>query len=67
MKLLTRRQIIEIWNKDEKYHDLYCCPNCRDILQLYGDDSLRCKNEDCAYMNTTFGFIEDGKFIETRE
>lgn len=35
-KLLTRKEIAEMWLNSpilkDKYLDYYCCPNCRDIL-----------------------------------
>ena len=48
MKLLTRRQIIEIWRNQQKSRlDYYCCPNCRDLLLQKGD-SYVCINGDCS-------------------
>lgn len=48
MKLLTRRQIIEEWNKQsDELLDSFCCPNCRDILYEYADRYI-CENEDCS-------------------
>ena len=47
MKLLTRRQIIDEWNKQSKLQlDSYCCPICRDLLSI-DTDRYYCKNEDC--------------------
>ena len=45
-KLLTRREIIKEWNRNEKYHDFFCCPNCRDILTRH-DNTLCCTNHRC--------------------
>lgn len=40
-KLLTRKEIIDIWSKQPKeYLESYCCPNCRDLL----NDEYICKN-----------------------
>jgi hypothetical protein len=49
VKLLTRKEIITIWleQKDE-FLNLYCCPNCRDILTKLEDDSLICTNAQCT-------------------
>jgi hypothetical protein len=48
MKLLTRRQIIDIWLKQTvKNLDSYCCPNCRDILQE-NKTHFWCGNGGCA-------------------
>jgi hypothetical protein len=47
MKLLTRRQIMEEWNKQsDEMLDSFCCPNCRDILHEL-DDRYFCKNKHC--------------------
>ena len=51
MKTLTRREVIEAWNKDERYHDYFVCPDCRDILKCKDTDVkgiiLQCDNEKC--------------------
>lgn len=47
-KALTRKQIMDAWNKDDKYHDHYVCPHCRDLL--YGNTAnyvLFCDNGMC--------------------
>ena len=48
MKLLTRKEIIELWQKQgENYLNQLCCPNCRDILiKEYGKYS--CENMLCG-------------------
>ena len=47
MKLLTRRQIIEIWNKQpDEMLDSKCCPKCRSLLHEYGDRYF-CENDNC--------------------
>ena len=47
MKLLTRRQIIEIWQQQpDEMLDSFCCPICRDILHEVSDRYF-CLNEDC--------------------
>jgi hypothetical protein len=48
MKLLTRRQIIEEWQKQsDEMLDSFCCPKCRDILYEYADRYF-CENEYCV-------------------
>lgn len=48
MKLLTRKEIIEIWSKQSDTHlNTYTCPNCRDLLVQKGD-SYVCINGDCG-------------------
>ncbi len=48
MKLFTRRQVIEIWEQQtNKSLDMYCCPNCRDLL-IKHKESYTCVNGDCA-------------------
>ena len=46
-KLLTRREIIDIWQAQrDEFLDLLCCPFCRDIL--YKDDKgYYCPNQMC--------------------
>ena len=46
MKALTRREIIEAWEKDDRYHDYFVCPDCRDIL-IFNGDILHCANSAC--------------------
>lgn len=49
MKLLTRRQIIETWERVPDYLDYYCCPECRDILTISGNNEyLNCTNPSCT-------------------
>lgn len=48
MRLLTRRQIIEEWNKQtDEMLDSKCCPVCRDLLHEYGDRYF-CENRECS-------------------
>jgi len=47
MKLLTRRELIEIWQqRSSEKLDMYCCPYCRDILY---EEEYRfvCTNPKC--------------------
>ena len=64
-RLLTRFEIIELWNnQDEIMLNTYCCPNCRDLLfdheflgiAKYGD--YYCHNKDCANYNLPIEMIE---------
>lgn len=51
---LTRREIIELWSKQEEEHlDAPCCPNCRDIL-FDSDNGLECHNILCSHGMTWF-------------
>ena len=59
MKTMTRRQVIEAWNIDDRYHDYYVCPDCRDILTKYADGNLRCSNDKCLN-NTVFDSVTGG-------
>jgi hypothetical protein len=47
-KILTRRQVIELWQKNERYLDSYCCSNCRDILIKLDAKKYKCDNSQCA-------------------
>ncbi len=51
MTVMTRRQVIEAWNHDDRYHDYYSCPDCRNILTKQIDGNLRCANDMC--LNST--------------
>lgn len=47
MKLLTRKEIIDIWfEQDIKFLKSYCCPSCRDILYEEGE-YYYCNNDMC--------------------
>jgi len=51
-KLLTRKEVIEIWSKQsEVFLNSFCCPNCRDILFYYGfrENEYYCKNCDITF------------------
>lgn len=49
-RLLTRRQIIEEWSRqDDTLLDMYCCPECRDILISIGEQGkYKCVNQACS-------------------
>jgi hypothetical protein len=48
MTLLTRREVIEIWNRHPDYLDWYTCPNCRDILFITDKINVfTCMNDKC--------------------
>lgn len=47
--LLTRKQIIEIWNEQtEEILNSLCCPECRGILSEGDDKLLYCTNSNCS-------------------
>lgn len=48
MKLLTRKQLIDIWSK-QSFEQLnsFCCPKCRDLLLEYPTHFF-CLNEECS-------------------
>ena len=46
-KLLTRKEIIELWSKQpENILNSYCCPSCRDIMEET-EDAYICRNTGC--------------------
>jgi len=48
MKLLTRKEIIEIWRRQPNHIKAqYCCPSCRDILTKLKDGKFVCDNQSC--------------------
>ena len=47
MRALRRKEIIEAWQRDRRYLDDYCCPDCRDILLENSDGNLECTNQTC--------------------
>ena len=48
MKLLTRKQVIEVWNKQGEDHlNSFVCPDCRDILVNH-ENVLFCENPECS-------------------
>jgi len=51
MILLTRREIIEQWQKqDDSILDSFCCPNCREVLiSNYDGSGLLCDNPACPF------------------
>lgn len=47
MKLLTRKEIIDIWVKQPSLMlASYCCPSCRDLLDEEGE-YYYCNNDMC--------------------
>lgn len=64
MKLLTRRQIIQIWGKQsDEILDSFCCPNCRDVLEerIYVEDNttcLVCSNITCSFSRVLKSEVE---------
>ena len=48
MKLLTRQQVIDIWNEQsEELRNKVVCPNCRDILTK-DTEYYVCTNSQCS-------------------
>ena len=46
-KLLTRKEIIEIWRaQGDVFQETYCCPNCKNLLFMEVD-LYYCFNQDC--------------------
>ena len=45
--VLTRREVINEWNLDKRYHNRFCCPHCRDLLVLRAKGLLFCENLHC--------------------
>ena len=51
MRAMTRREVIKAWENDDRYHDFFVCPDCRDILKKCGDE-LECQNNTCLNSDT---------------
>jgi hypothetical protein len=69
-RVLTRREVIEEWNKSSEYLDSFCCPNCRDILFKDNDTGeLECRNILCKYGEEVFRYIAEDfePYIESSE
>jgi hypothetical protein len=48
MKLFTRREIIEFWNRHPERLDWFVCPNCRDLLfPTDTTNEFKCMNDKC--------------------
>jgi len=47
MKALRRKEIIEAWQKNPRFLEMFCCPDCRDILLENSDGDLQCINQRC--------------------
>lgn len=52
-RLLTRREIIDIWQKQSKeFLNTYCCKNCRDLLyETKKENEWYCKNCDIYFIS----------------
>lgn len=50
MQCITRREIIALWETNNKYCDYFTCPDCRDILTRR-ENSLVCDNVNCENRN----------------
>jgi len=63
-RLLNRRQIIELWQKNyfkDVYFDRPCCPDCRDIMSkeiLFTQEGFVCANYKCLN-NDFFSLLPD--------
>ena len=62
MKAKTRREIINLLDENTKYHNFYCCPDCRDILTLHSY-TLMCDNDKCLN-NDQFNLEGETKMIK---
>jgi hypothetical protein len=53
VNLLTRKDIIDSWMiQKEKFRNMYCCPNCRNILTIDNvEKNMFCENESCTNMD----------------
>jgi uncharacterized protein YbaR (Trm112 family) len=63
VKLLTRKEIIIQWMKqDDELLNIFCCPNCRDLLEDYKfskhntrpdieSEYIYCHNTGCELFN----------------
>jgi hypothetical protein len=48
MKLLTRKEIIEIWSRQSnEMLNAFYCPECRDLLTTDKNGELYCLNTMC--------------------
>ena len=66
MKLLTRREIIALWQKQpDVMLDSLCCPNCRDIL-FEDEDSYFCDNIHCEFGHVLKSEVDVMKPLYTR-
>lgn len=46
----TRAEIMKQWNRQSfNGLNMFCCPDCRDILHMW-HDSLTCVNQECCNM-----------------
>jgi len=58
IKLLTRKQIIDIWlEQPDEMLNTVCCPQCRNLLHEFSDRYF-CENENC-----TQGYILKSEII----
>jgi hypothetical protein len=47
MRALRRKEIIEAWQKNPRFLEDFCCPECRDILVENSYGNLECINQTC--------------------
>ena len=49
IRLLKRRQVIKLWNRQgDKHLNSLCCPYCRDLLEE-NDEHYECNNMFCDF------------------
>jgi len=50
MDVLTRREVIEIWSRqNDELLDSPVCPNCHDLLVKKSDGAWFCENGNCLF------------------
>lgn len=52
-ELLTRKQIIGVWQTLGLYDDEFCCPACKDVLEKINEKTYRCNNSYCKFEKIT--------------
>ena len=59
VRLLTRKDIIELWLKQPtEALDTFCCPNCRDLLRAT-EEGHYCSNCDIMWLTDPKGTINE--------
>lgn len=60
MKLMTRGEVIDAWEKNGQFLNWYVCPNCRDILSMHQDGRhFKCMNSNCMNYDLEIEKIEE--------
>ena len=61
MRLLTRQQVIDIWNEQpEEMRNRFVCPHCRDILTKDTEHYV-CINIYCSFAQIPINKVEKVK------